>query len=649
MWWLQTILFLLASLLLIQTNAASPPLEPNLHELSLAELEQRLQNTDNQLKQLARYRMRSGVGSQGFRSQHYPTPHNKVWVEIELEKETSIDEIILTPNIRRDTHKAFQTDGLPSTFRIIAGTDLDREGVIVAEYNSPGDNQSHIAPLIFQTHGVNASWVRIEAHVLSKRAFDGKYIFQLSEVMILSNETNVALHRPVKSSSSSYFQVTAWDKRFLVDGHTPYLMDASHGLQSIGFISKAQSSPRLSMDLGELFSLSRIHLHALDHSDVIPQSKPSDLGIPYHLIIQGASNPDFSDAVTLLDFHRESIRDTGPIMMWNIPATTCRYIQISSTDAPPHNLIGFAEIELFSNNVNVAKRKPFHLNAPVNSRQNMRKLSALTDGRNIYGDLLPVRVWLNELAQRHQLEAERPLIVKTLQAHYSGQQKKLMITRWLAAILAAGAVIIILTTRILRQRAVAHTRKRIAANLHDELGANLHAIGLFGDLAKQEVHDAGKDSQWEQLVQYVDEIRALTEHTGKTARYCADMLEAKELYSNLVENMKKLAEQLRADLEHEISFENQEMLEHLPPRKRIGVFLFYKECITNIIRHSRASRVETKLKADKKEFTLTVYDNGKGVVTPPTSLKRRARLLNAKITHETPKSGGTIITFRMRI
>jgi signal transduction histidine kinase len=651
MWKLQTISFflLLSSLLTASNSSASPASASSLQELSMSELEQRLEDTDAELKQLAYYSLRSGVGSLGFRSILHDSPYHTEWIEVELEKVTSIEEIVLTPTVRRDTHEAFKADGFPAAFRIIAGTSQDSKGVIIAEYNSKGDTESGIAPLIFKTNGVKASWVRIEAHELSKRAFDGKYIFQLSEVMIFSDEKNVALRRPVKVSKAPRFPGVAWDKRFLVDGHTPYLMDAPHGLQSIGFLSKKRSLPKLVLDLGEPTTLSQIHLHALDQSDMIPQAQAGDLGIPDHLLITGASQSDFSDAITLVDFHKESIQDTGPIMMWNIPETTCRYIQVSAIDAAPDSLIGFAEIEIFSKDENVAKGKKFQIEDPIYSKRDVRKLGSLTDGRNVYGDLIPIRKWLNELAHRHELETQRPIIARVLQEQYTSQKENLTIMRWLVALLVAGAIIIVLIARIQRQRAVTHTRKRIAANLHDELGANLHAIGLFGDLAKQEANDKGKDGKWNQLVQYVDEIRSLTEHTGRTARYCANMIEAKELYSNLVEDMERVADQLRADLDHEISFENEEMLQSLTPRRRIGVFLFYKECITNIIRHSRASSVETRLVADKKEVILTVCDNGKGIDTPPTSLKRRARLLKAKLTIETPTSGGTKIILRMKL
>ena len=57
--------------------------------------------------------------------------------------------------------------------------------------------------------------------------------------------------------------------------------------------------------------------------------------------------------------------------------------------------------------------------------------------------------------------------------------------RWLFALDAAGIIIAVLIERNIRQRAIYHTRQHIAADLHDELGANLHAIGMLGDLMEK--------------------------------------------------------------------------------------------------------------------------------------------------------------------
>jgi len=88
----------------------------------------------------------------------------------------------------------------------------------------------------------------------------------------------------------------------------------------------------------------------------------------------------------------------------------------------------------------------------------------------------------------------------------------------------------------------------------------------------------------------------------------------------------------------------------LHPQRRVGLLLFYKECLTNIIRHSGATRVETRLTVDGKTVCLTVKDNGKGVETTPPSLKRRARLLKAGLFIESCAEGGakTILLLKLK-
>ena len=211
-------------------------------------------------------------------------------------------------------------------------------------------------------------------------------------------------------------------------------------------------------------------------------------------------------------------------------------------------------------------------------------------------------------------------------------------------LLAAGTVITKLIDRIIRQRAIYRTRERIAADLHDELGANLHAIGLLSDLVQ-----SAKESP-EKLDRLLPRLRALTERSGAAAKYCTNMLEAKGLFEDLVEDMKRSSARIMADLEHDITFEGEAILQTLKPRKRIDLFLFYKECLINIIRHSGATRVSTQLIADRNELRLVITDNGHGLDGEmPSSLKRRARLLGAQVTAENIPNDGTRITLKLKI
>ena len=155
---------------------------------------------------------------------------------------------------------------------------------------------------------------------LSRRAFDSKYVFQLSELMVFSGERNVALRRPVTASSVHPRDlIHAWDQLFLVDGHMPYLMDAAQGDPSVSYIGSVRKHPALTIDLGKEHALSEIRLHAVDQSDTVPQAYPGNLGIPPDLLIEGALRADFSDAFLLLDIPSEDITGTGPVMMWPLP------------------------------------------------------------------------------------------------------------------------------------------------------------------------------------------------------------------------------------------------------------------------------------------------------------------------------------------
>ena len=77
--------------------------------------------------------------------------------------------------------------------------------------------------------------------------------------------------------------------------------------------------------------------------------------------------------------------------------------------------------------------------------------------------------------------------------------------------------------------------------------------------------------------------------------------------------------------------------------------LFYKECLVNIIRHSRATLVVSSITADRNGINLIVSDNGVGDSGKlPPSLRRRARLLGAKVNIGNPKSGGTRVALKLR-
>jgi len=622
--------------------------------LSINGLEQRLVSIDSELTKLASYSLLSGVGSVGYRSDTHKHSAHQEWIQIELGQQQSIDQVVLVPAIWRDTKSGFRADGFPLEFRIVVGSAQNPQGTVVASFGEKDHLLPRIAPVVASFPATQASWVRVEASMLTARAWDGLYIFQLSEIFVFSGEEDVALLQPVKTSSPEQDKGGARDKRFLVDGFLPYLMDSGQGDKSLAFLSKIGigDQPSLTIDLGTSQPLSRIHLHSLDLSDTVPQSTSPDFCTPRRLVVEGANHPDFSDAVRLVEYRMESIWDAGPIIMRRFPETSCRYVRLTAIEPFINTFgtikgsqIGFAEIEVLSQGRNVALGKSVKANFLV--KEPDRSLSVLTDGRNLYGQILPVRGWLSELDRRHNLEAERPLVMAELSHRYARQKINLKRMGWLATLLAGGVILIILVDRIIRMRQVTRIRERLAADLHDELGASIHTIGLLSDLA------ADASGTPEELAIIHRRIRSETARSGAAVRHCTDMLQADGLYTNLLEDMQRASNRIMAKLEHDISIDGEDALQRLKPRTRADLFLFYKECLVNISRHSEATKFTTHLMATNHEIHLKISDNGRGLVKSegngiPPSIKRRARLLGAKVTTETPATGGTCIDLKLR-
>ena len=148
-------------------------------------------------------------------------------------------------------------------------------------------------------------------------------------------------------------------------------------------------------------------------------------------------------------------------------------------------------------------------------------------------------------------------------------------------------------------------------------------------------------------------IQATSKRSVVAVQHVSDLQTATGLYTGLVADMKRAAERIVVELEHELSVEGEAFLSTLDQRTQVDMFLFYKECLINCCRHSDATELSTRLVVDAKTVLLTVTDNGSSLaddgpqVLPP-SLKRRAGMLGARVTPSHPAEGGWCISLSMR-
>ncbi|MCM2370397.1 histidine kinase [Aporhodopirellula aestuarii] len=641
-----------SSLLISATVAQAAPTQPA--DLSLSQLEARLAEIDAEEQTLAEMTFRSGIGNLGWESDPHPNAEHVEWAQIDLYQASLIDQIVLVPILWRDTVNGVRSDGFPLEFKIVAGRDDDQTGKVVASFREHDHSLPRVAPLVIPIDPILASWIRVEATKLTPRAWDGRYLFQLSEIMAFSGEENVALRCPTTVSSMAFTRVRkSAPVETLVDGFTPYLIDAAGGGGSQAFVGFFFTGPQaaLTFDLVEHRSINRIHLHAADLSENVPQIQHSDYAMPDHLVVEGSHDEDFADAVQLCEYRKESIYDAGPIVMFSFPPTECRFVRFTAIEAykapeasDRFRCIGFTEIEIFDESRNLAGGITPTSNVSFSGTDGA--LSSLTDGRNHFGKIMPIRDWLSQLARRHELELERPQIQSELQTRYARQSQNLRWTTALVVVLAAGIVITILVDRLVRIRESNRLKERFAADLHDEVGADLHTIGLLSDLARDALAEPAK------LDPILEEIRDVSQDASIAVRHITAM-RGHSLYSGLADLMKEAAERIVVQVDHQFEVEGNEFIESLKPRTRSDLFLFYKECLVNVSRHADATRLSTALKATPKEVHLTITDNGQGLgvfddVGIPPSLMRRAKLLGAKVSAENCVEKGTRIHLRFK-
>ena len=89
-----------------------------------------------------------------------------------------------------------------------------------------------------------------------------------------------------------------------------------------------------------------------------------------------------------------------------------------------------------------------------------------------------------------------------------------------------------------------------------------------------------------------------------------------------------------------------------------AVFRILQEALTNILRHSQATKMTITVKQEHGEFFLTITDNGKGITEEEKSdahslglagMRERAHLIGANIDITGMEGKGTMVALRVPI
>ena len=210
--------------------------------------------------------------------------------------------------------------------------------------------------------------------------------------------------------------------------------------------------------------------------------------------------------------------------------------------------------------------------------------------------------------------------------------------------------------RLKALQATERERMRIAQDLHDDLGANLTQIAYLGDTLLDHTglpSDLSRDIE-KMRCTALEATRALDE-TVWAVDPGQDTLES------LVGYLASFAQDYLQGAQLSCRFDIPENLPPLrvPSEVRHHLLLAFKEILTNIIRHARATAVDIRLAVELPEGVLCIADNGCGFVagaseTRPggghgiASIHKRLEAIGGQCEVQSQPGSGTEIRLRWR-
>lgn len=203
-----------------------------------------------------------------------------------------------------------------------------------------------------------------------------------------------------------------------------------------------------------------------------------------------------------------------------------------------------------------------------------------------------------------------------------------------------------------RKESLAEERARIAADLHDDIGAALTQITMLGEIAKAR---SGPDSPAKPPLDRA--LGIARDVTGRMSDLVWSTQSGTEHLDNLVAHLR---EQVAAPFEAagipvRLAFPTSVPDLHLSSTFRRNVLLVVKETVQNILKHAEATAAEFELTTDLQGLTVRIAENGRGFDPSCrgegghglTNMRRRIEELGGTWDLQSRPGEGTQLRFRV--
>ncbi len=608
----------------------------------LVRIEDRVSWLDSQLSSFAQHcehPLKIGLGYRGGRANAGdPDPT----ITLDFGREMPIHQIYLVPAQR----EFLEDSGIfPKRFTIEVSNreDFAQRSVVFTSGKIPQAPPAGI-PVSFNTRE-NGRYVRLTVHEgHNKGTLD---LFGLSEFIVLSGNEPVSFGAKV-SALGGLDVPRMWYPQALTDGRMP-LGIWQNGVRpqfqpgDAVMVENPNGKTSWNIRLPSAEAVDRVVLFPYQvnrsfEASVFPESlevtvRDSENGEPVTVFAWTNPLPGASHMTPLV-----------------IPVNGAKARSLSITATRPwimgdRRIHALSEIEVWSAGRNLAKGIPVLREHEGKSAE----VTSLTDGYSSEKEIIPVGSWLKQLNERGRVERE---LTALRPVHRQLASRSELNATWGSAVLLGLTflipVFIVERRRLMSKEQLDQIRKRIASDLHDDIGSNLGSISLIARTARK---DLARLDGPKELVHDLDEMETIARESSLAMRDIVWLLERKQdSIGDLVQRMRDTANRLLREIEFTVECDSSKTASKLSLDAKRHLFLFYKEAIHNVLKHSQARSVSIRLWDEDDKLALEILDNGVGLPlaanekpTTVNKLEDRARVLNGMLQINSSKDTGTSV------
>ncbi|HEY8929403.1 MAG TPA: triple tyrosine motif-containing protein [Mucilaginibacter sp.] len=232
-------------------------------------------------------------------------------------------------------------------------------------------------------------------------------------------------------------------------------------------------------------------------------------------------------------------------------------------------------------------------------------------------------------------------------------------TWWFRALIILAVAFILYRLYLYRVQhilAIERIRERIASDFHDDIGSALSSISIFSEVADNQLKQQAPPEQTREMI-------------GRISFHARNMLDAmddiiwavnpqNDHFNDLAVRMREFAIPLleAKNIHFDMAINEDILGARIKMEARKNIFMIFKECINNIIKHADCTEMKLSVKKVNNQLELVISDNGKGFDIDAKNnrnglknMQKRAAEIQGKLEVTTQQGKGTVTRLLVNI